>query len=221
MRVKKPVLREYLESIIITAIIALFITTFIVQAFKIPTGSMEQNLLIGDHLLVNKFVFSGRGTGVIDWLPHKQIRRGDVIVFKYPFEPEKAYVKRVIGLPGDRVEVRGRRVYVNGELLKEDYTFFDQSVPDYYRELFGPRIVPKDSYFALGDNRDNSEDSRRWGFVPRDHIFGRALIIYWSYTSPRDEYQRTRWTDRLEQFLDLFGNFFSKTRWNRTFKIVR
>jgi len=216
---RKSTVREYFESIVITAIIALFATTFVVQAFKIPTGSMESNLLIGDHLLVNKFVYGLQDGFVGKISPYKDLKRGDVIVFKYPLSPEVAYVKRLIGLPGDKVEMVGRTVFINGQALKEPYTQYID--PGSIYERFGPYNVPEGQYFAMGDNRDNSQDSRFWGFVPRDHIIGKALAIYWSYDTPRDEYLQTSIGDRLKQFADVFLNFFTKTRWRRTLKVIR
>jgi signal peptidase I len=216
---KKSTIREYFESIVITAIIALFATTFVVQAFKIPTGSMESNLLIGDHLLVNKFVYGLQSGPIARILPFKELKRGDVIVFKYPQSPEVAYVKRLIGLPGEKIEMVGRTVYINGQPLKEDYTQYIDAGSIY--ERYGPFQVPEGKYFAMGDNRDNSQDSRFWGYVPRDHIIGKALAIYWSFETPRDEYLQTSLPDRLKQFGDVFLNFFTKTRWNRTLKIIR
>jgi signal peptidase I len=216
---RKSTTREYFESIVITAIIALFATTFVVQAFKIPTGSMESNLLIGDHLLVNKFVY-GLYSGPLEKLfPYKGLKRGDVIVFKYPLSPETAYVKRLIGLPGDKVEMIGRTVYINGKPLQESYTQYID--PGSVYEHYGPFYVPEGHYFAMGDNRDNSQDSRFWGFVPRDHIIGKALAIYWSYETPRDEYLQTAVADRVKQFVDVFVNFFAKTRWRRSLRIIR
>jgi signal peptidase I len=216
---KKSTIREYFESIVITAIIALFATTFVVQAFKIPTGSMEANLLIGDHLLVNKFVYGLHSGTLARILPYKSLKRGDVIVFKYPQSPDVAYVKRLIGLPGEKVEMVGRTVYINGQPLKEDYTQYIDAGSIY--EKYGPFQVPEGKYFAMGDNRDNSQDSRFWGYVPRDHIIGKALAIYWSFETPRDEYLQTTLPERLKQFGDVILNFFTKTRWNRTLKIIR
>jgi signal peptidase I len=216
---KKSTIREYFESIVITAIIALFATTFVVQAFKIPTGSMESNLLIGDHLLVNKFVYGLHSGRLARILPYKELKRGDVIVFKYPQSPEVAYVKRLIGLPGEKVEMVGRTVYINGQPLKEPYTQYIDAGSIY--ERYGPFQVPEGKYFAMGDNRDNSQDSRFWGYVPRDHIIGKALAIYWSYETPRDEYLQTGLSERLKQFGDVILNFFTKTRWKRTLKIIR
>jgi signal peptidase I len=216
---RKSTVREYFESIVITAIIALFATTFVIQAFKIPTGSMEKNLLIGDHLLVNKFVYGLHSGFWSKILPYEELRRGDVIVFKYPKGPEVAYVKRLMGLPGDRVEMTGHTVYINGKPLTEPYTQYID--PGSVYEHYGPYDVPQGQYFAMGDNRDNSQDSRFWGFVPRDHILGKALVIYWSYDTPRDEYLQTSVPDRLKQFTDVFLNFFTKTRWRRMFKVIR
>jgi signal peptidase I len=216
---RKSTIREYFESIVITAIIALFATTFVVQAFKIPTGSMESNLLIGDHLLVNKFAYGLHFKFMKALLPYKEPARGDVIVFKYPNSPEVAYVKRLIGMPGDKVEMKGRTVFINDRPLKETYTQYID--PGSVQDSYGPVFVPPDKYFAMGDNRDNSQDSRYWGFVPRDYILGKALVIYWSFETPRDEYLQTNVTDRMRQFADVFLNFFTKTRWRRTFQIIR
>src|SRR5215475_1215735 len=196
----KSTAREYFESIVIAVILALFIRTFVVQAFKIPTGSMENNLLIGDHLLVNKFVFGPSETRLERaLLPMGTIKRDDVIVFKYPEEPDRDFIKRVIGLPGETVELRAKKVYINGVPLDEPYVHFleapsaesefHESTSFDVREKYGPVTVPPDEYFVMGDNRDNSQDSRYWGFLPRDYIKGKALIIYWSYEAGREDYQ--------------------------------
>ena len=248
---KKSTAREYFESLVITVILALFGTTFIVQAFKIPTPSMEDNLLVGDHLLVNKFAFGARGSILDPILPLKQIRRGDVIVFKYPKDLTKHYVKRAIGLPGDRIKIVDKQVFVNDVPLAEPYKIHKSppgSYADPFRDFFPPKphpgrvfrslddedpywyedftkdgeiVVPPGQYFAMGDNRDNSADSRYWGFVKRELIVGKALIIYWSYETDSDEYRRTDVSDRVQQFTDLFTNFFTKTRWSRTLRIIR
>ncbi len=219
MDFQKSTVREYFESFVITAIIALFATQFTVQAFKIPTGSMESNLLIGDHLLVNKFVYGLNSGFISKILPCRNPRRGDVIVFKYPNSPETAYVKRLIGMPGDKIEMKGRTIYINGQPLKEEYTQYTD--PDSIDRQYGPETVPPGHYFAMGDNRDNSADSRSWGFVPRDYILGKALVIYWSFKTPKDEYLQTGLKDRAKQYSDVVINFFTKTRWGRTFKIIR
>jgi len=216
---RKSTIREYFESLVITAIIALFATTFVIQAFKIPTGSMESNLLIGDHLLVNKFVY-GMNSGLLSGVfPYKEPQRNDVIVFKYPDDPEVAYVKRLIGMPGDTVEMIGRTVYVNGQALTEPYTQYIDS--DSIYKHYGPYLVPDGQYFAMGDNRDNSQDSRYWGFIPRNYMLGKPLVIYWSFETPRDEYLRNSTAERMGQFTDVILNFFTKTRWKRTFGIIR
>jgi signal peptidase I len=247
---KKSTVREYFESLVITVILALFGTTFIVQAFKIPTPSMEDNLLVGDHLLVNKFAFGSRGSIVDSVLPFRDIHRDDVIVFRYPKDLSKHYVKRAIGLPGDHVKIIDKQVFINGKPLDEPYKFHKSppgSYADPFRDNFPPKphpnliyhgvdespywyenfeqdseiVVPQGYYFAMGDNRDNSSDSRYWGFVPRDLIVGKALIIYWSFETDSDEYRRTAVSDRVQQVTDLVTNFFKKTRWSRTFKIIR
>lgn len=222
---------------------------------------MESNLLIGDHLLVNKFIY-GRKNGLLSKiLPYEEPQFGDVIVFKYPEEPKVAYVKRLIGLPGDKIEIKGRTVYINDKPLEEKYMqhINPGSIYDHYGPAYIPRkgdsievldssvkvnnntvneeivrshpdqielydepfYVPQDQYFAMGDNRDNSRDSRYWGTVPRDYFLGKALVIYWSFETPRGEYLRTSFSDRIKQFGDVIINFFSKTRWNRTFRIIR
>jgi signal peptidase I len=216
---RKSTIREYFESLVVTAIIALFATTFVVQAFKIPTGSMESNLLVGDHLLVNKFVYGLHPEFLSKIIPYNEPRRRDVIVFKFPNEPETAYVKRLIGMPGDKIEMIGRTIYVNGEALKEDYTQYIE--PGSIYSHYGPYQVPPGHYFAMGDNRDNSQDSRYWGFVPRDYLLGKALVIYWSYETPKGEYLQTEISDRIHQIADVLRNFFTKTRWRRTFRIIR
>jgi signal peptidase I len=216
---RKSTIREYFESIVITAIIALFATTFVIQAFKIPTGSMESNLLIGDHLLVNKFVYGLNSGFLSKLLPYKEPKRGDVIVFKYPESPETAYVKRLMGMPGEKIEMINRVLYINDKPLKEDYTQYIYEESKNRQQ--GPYYVPPGHYFAMGDNRDNSADSRYWGFVPRDYLLGKALVIYWSFETPRDEHTKTSVSDRLAQYGDVFRNFFSKTRWRRTFRIIR
>ena len=216
---RKSTVREYFESIAITAIIALFATTFVIQAFRIPTGSMESTLLIGDHLLVNKFVYGLNSGFISKLLPYREPRRGDIIVFKYPGDPETAYVKRLMGLPGETLEMKGRTVYINGEALEEDYT--QHIDPDSIYAHYGPYQIPEGHYFGMGDNRDNSEDSRSWGFIPRDYLLGKPLVIYWSFETARDEYLRTSPRERAQQFADVFMNFFTKTDWKRAFKIIR
>ena len=227
---KKSVVREYAESLIIAVVLALFVRTWVFQAFKIPTGSMENNLLIGDHLLVNKFIFGptplaiGRAV-----LPVRPIRRGDIVVFKYPDEPERDFIKRVIGLPGDTIELKNKKVHINGQPLEEPYVHFltapsndYQEVTSYdVRERFGPVTVPADQYFVMGDNRDNSQDSRYWGFLPRGHVKGKALLIYWSYESGREDYMDQGLWASTKRMGSVVIHFFTKTRWERLFRQIR
>lgn len=229
---RKSTAREYFESIVIAVILALFIRTFVVQAFKIPTGSMENNLLIGDHLLVNKFVFGPTQSSLERLLlPIGTIVRGDVVVFKYPEEPERDFIKRVIGLPGDTIELKQKKVYVNGTALDEPYVHFlepPRAFADAHevtsidvRERYGPVTVPENQYFVMGDNRDNSQDSRYWGFLPRDYVKGKALLIYWSYDAERGEYEAEGLGETLKNLGSVFVHFFTRTRWDRMLHQIR
>lgn len=183
---RKSTIREYIEAILIALLLALFIRTFVVQAFKIPSGSMENTLLIGDHILVNKFIygvknpFSGN-----TWIPYKQPSRRDIVVFKYPVNPTQDYIKRVVGVQGDTIEIKNKKVYVNGEPQDEKYAIFRDSkiLPANVqsRDNFGPITVPENSLFVMGDNRDNSYDSRFWKFVDLQAVKGKAFILYWSW----------------------------------------
>jgi signal peptidase I len=197
--------REMFESICVAVILAFFVRTFVVQAFKIPSGSMEPNLLIGDHLLVNKFVSAPTLTKVEDTiLPIETIHRGDIIVFKHPKTPERDLIKRTIGLPGETIEVRDRRVYVNEKPLDEPYAHYlfkdsaDITAGD-VRRNFGPVTVPAGHYFMMGDNRDNSEDSRFWGFLPREYVKGKALFLYISFGEGEGSVANVRWARILRQ----------------------
>jgi len=225
---KKSTIREYFESIVIAVILALFIRTFVVQAFKIPTGSMEENLLIGDHLLVNKFVFGPTASAIErKLLPVTPIKRDDVLVFKYPEDPERDFIKRVIGLPGEKVELREKKVYINDKALDEPYVHFLQppgensefhEVTSFdVRERYGPVTVPPNHYFVMGDNRDNSQDSRYWGFLPRENVKGKALVIYWSYEAERGDYAEDGAGATLKGLVSVFAHFFTRTRWDRMF----
>ena len=189
---RKSTAREYFESICVAVILALFVRTFVVQAFKIPTGSMENNLLIGDHLLVNKFVLGPSESSLERAvLPIGTLHRGDVVVFKYPEDPERDFIKRVIGLPGETLELKEKKVYINGTPLQEPYVHFlfppDVTSSDLgegtfdVRRSYGPVTVPEGHYFMMGDNRDNSQDSRYWGFMPREYVKGKALFVYFSF----------------------------------------
>ncbi len=248
---KKSATRDTFESLVVTVILAIFGTTFVLQAFKIPTGSMENTLLIGDHLLVNKFAFASHASRFGGLLPYREIRRGDVVVFKYPpsddqTEPGEHFVKRVIGAPGDRIHIVHRQVFVNGQAVAEPFvrhTYPDQLRPGddfpppdpellrgatlgWSREIEnyvkdGELVIPPGQYFVMGDNREQSWDSRFWGFVPRELVSGRPLLIYWSFETPRDEYRRATLGDRLAQTADLVFHFLTKTRWRRSFWLVR
>jgi signal peptidase I len=243
---------EYLESLLVTVILALFGTSFIVQAFKIPSASMEGTLLIGDHVLVNKFIFGGQGAWYEKFLPYRPLERGDIIVFKYPFGDHPHYVKRVIGLPGDQLKLVDDVMYINGKPLQEPYVahdagaFYDplnynfppparQFIPssvkpevanwlNHEMQRFvqgGEIVVPKGKYFAMGDNRDHSEDSRYWGFVDRNAIMGRPFLIYWSVEAKSSDYsgESTFWT-RLAGIFDTLRHLPSRTRWSRMLHTV-
>jgi signal peptidase I len=229
---KKSTLREYFESIVIAVILALFIRTFVVQAFKIPTGSMEENLLIGDHLLVNKFILGPTESRLEHTLlPVADIKRGDIVVFKYPEDPDRDFIKRIIGLPGETLELREKKVYINGKPLDEPYVHFLQppavssqlhETTSYdVRERYGPVTVPPNHYFAMGDNRDNSQDSRYWGFLPRENIKGKALLIYWSYESERDDDRDEGAGAAIKGMVSVFVHFFTRTRWDRMLHQIR
>ena len=222
----KSTAREYFESIIIAVILALFVRTWVVQAFKIPTGSMEQNLLIGDHLLVNKFVF---GPAVWEFeravLPIGRVERGDILVFKYPEEPGRDFIKRVIGLPGETLEVRDKRVHINGAPLDEPYLQPMRSpgpgalVLD-RRDNFGPVSIPPDHYFMMGDNRDNSEDSRFWGALPHANVKGKAMVIYWSHAGSQAIVPQSGFVGAVRRVGSVVLNFFTETRWSRTLRQI-
>lgn len=182
---KKSTFREYAEAAAIAVLLALFIRTFVVQAFKIPSGSMEPTLLVGDHILVNKFIYGIKIPFVRSTLvPIGEPDRGDVIVFIYPVDKSKDFIKRVIGLPGDTIRIEGKRIIINGKVYEDKHGFYTPSgggADPERTQGYGPITVPPDSYFVLGDNRDQSYDSRFWGFVPEESIKGKAFIIYWSW----------------------------------------
>jgi signal peptidase I len=208
--------REYFESIVVAVILALFVRTWVVQAFKIPTGSMENNLLIGDHLLVNKFVFAPTTSSLERaLLPITDVRRGDIVVFKYPEDPERDFIKRVVGLPGETLELRDKRVYINGTMVDEPFVHFleppganafHEFTPFDVKTAYGPVTIPPAHFFVMGDNRDNSQDSRYWGFLPAPYVKGKALVVYWSYDS---------------EGTGAGANVFARTRWNRLLHQIR
>ncbi|HYK59424.1 MAG TPA: signal peptidase I [Bryobacteraceae bacterium] len=224
----------------ITILLLLFLTTTLVQAFVIPTGSMEDSLLIGDHLLVDKLAYAPSGPLSRLILPYSDIKRGDIIVFRYPVDISQTFVKRCIGVPGDRIRVINKEVYLNGVKLNEPYKVHKTDYIDSYRDNFpgepnvsvdrraidmlqnhvinGEVVVPPNSYFAMGDNRDSSLDSRYWGFVPRENIIGKPLIVYWSYDAPTSDLNTA--SISVSHVVDLAENFFSKTRWKRSFMLI-
>ena len=177
---KKSLLREYLEAAIIAIFLALFIRAFVIQAYKIPSGSMEPTLLVGDHILVNKFIY-GIKAPLINKLviPISKPKRGDIIVFIYPVDRKKDYIKRVIGLPGEQIEIIDRKIFINRKLFNGPFGVYSDGLTR--NNHFGPIIVPANGLFVMGDNRDHSYDSRYWGFVPLELVKGKAIIIYWSW----------------------------------------
>ncbi len=213
----KGVLRDYVETIIVCVIFVIFSRAFVFQQSKIPSGSMEDTLLIGDYIMVNRFMYSPTW---FDWerkiLPVRDIRRGDVVVFKFPNEPEIDYIKRIVGLPGDTIELRDGYLYVNGTLVNEPY------VNPAYRhgEAYGPVRVADDSYFAMGDHRDRSADSRVWGLVPKALVKGRALLIWWSYEEDSAEANPHGAVDSARSIASKALHFFTRSRWSRCFTLI-
>jgi signal peptidase I len=223
----------------ITILLLVFLTTTLVQAFVIPTGSMEDTLLIGDHLLVDKLAYGPSGAVGRFILPFREPRRGDIIVFRYPIDIKQTFVKRVIGVPGDRIRIVNKQVFRNGVKVDEPYVYHKTDYVQGYRDNFpsepethleapgltmlqnsvvnGELVVPPDVYFAMGDNRDFSFDSRYWGFVPRDNIIGKPLIVYWSYAAPTEQLTGQ---SPVRHLTDVFAHFFTRTRWSRTFKLI-
>lgn len=238
---------EFLASLAAVLVTGLFIITFIVQAFEIPSSSMENTLLIGDHVFVNREQFAPRTHWMGPLLPYRGIRQGDIVVFLSPAEPGLYVVKRIIGTPGDRIHLRDGVVYRNGQKLDEPYVI--HSSPDIsnpYRDNFpavppseynnvvpewqlamkqyiqgDDIVVPADSYFAMGDNRDVSYDSRYWGFIPNPNVIGRPMFIYWSFETPPDQYLQKEVSQRLGFLAHVVIHFFDETRWRRTLKPVR
>ena len=229
--------RKLVQEWAVTLLLFLFVTTTLVQAYVVPTGSMENNILIGDHMLVDKVGFENGGNNWASYvLPHREVKRGDIIAFRYPEDVRQTYVKRVIGVPGDRIRLANKQVIRNGQKLDEPYARHNSPGVDNYRDNFptapdsfttgggrdmfaryvldGEVIVPPGRLFVLGDNRDNSLDSRYWGFVPNNYVAGRPLVIYWSYDAPTNDL--VDWN--LAHFEDLARHFFTKTRWERTLR---
>jgi signal peptidase I len=231
-----------LQSLMGTVVIAIFVITFIVQAFQIPSESMENTLLVGDYLLVNKLCYGGPGFGD-HVMPYQKIKRGDIIVFHYPVDPQQHFVKRVIGVPGDRLRMERKKVLINGRPLDEPYVHFLEPANNLFRDNFprvdivapgqvgdwwlemkklvvdGQLIIPEGHYFVMGDNRDDSEDSRYWGFVPQENIIGRPLVIYWSVRD-WDKNPSASVMGRLSHLAHAVTHIFQITRWNRTLRLV-
>lgn len=225
---EKSGFREIFELLAETAIFVFFVMTFVVQAFQIPTGSMESTLLIGDFLLVNKIVHAKPLSWVEEKiLPQRNIQRYDIVVFKYPEELWKDFVKRVIALEGEKVEIKNKQVYINDKPIPEEYkVHIDNQIRSkdshfYYndsiRDNYGPYVVPPGQCFVMGDNRDNSQDSRYWGFLPLSNIKGKPWVIYFSYRAEKNAYQKTSFFERLKKFT----MFIPKARWKRFLKVIR
>jgi signal peptidase I len=237
----KPVVRGFIAEWAVTAIMLLFGTTTVLQAFVIPTGSMENTLLVGDHVLVDKLVYAPADSVSKHLLPYRDVQRGDIIVFRYPLGLEKTLVKRAIGIPGDRLHLENKRLVLNGIPTDEPYTRHLDGI-DAYRDNFpaqppiaalrpeavamlsqyvmnGELVVPRGFVFAMGDNRENSDDSRYWGLVPRENIVGTPVLIYWSFDAPTEDLSDPGLG--AGHLFDVGAHFFSKTRWNRTIRLVR
>jgi signal peptidase I len=243
---KKESLSESIAGIAAVLVSGLFIITFIVQAFEIPSESMVETLLVGDHVFVDRLSPTAKAGYVGPLVPYREIRHGDIIVFLHPKEHGMYVVKRIIGVPGDRIHLRDGKVYRNGEELNEPYVIHRGGRFDPYRDQFpsippspdnevnpewpivmrehvknGELVVPPDNFFGMGDNRDVSLDSRFWGFIPRENVIGRPLFIYWSFDTPKGQYQRTSMEDRIGFVFHVIIHFFDETRWRRMFHVVR
>jgi signal peptidase I len=240
----KESLSESIAGIAAVLVSGLFIITFIVQAFEIPSESMVETLLVGDHVFVDRLSPTAKAGFVGPFIPYREIRHGDIIVFLHPKEPGMYVVKRIIGVPGDRIHLHEGKVYRNGEELNEPYVIHSAGDYNPYRDEFpsaprlgqvtsewpavmrehlnkdGELVVPSDSFFGMGDNRDVSLDSRYWGFIPRENVIGRPLFIYWSFKTPKDQYERTGMEDRLGFLVHVIIHFFDETRWGRMFHRV-
>jgi signal peptidase I len=238
---------EFVASLAELLVIVLFIMTFVLQNFEIPSGSMEDAMLIGDHLFVNREQFAPPTRWMGPLMPYRDPRQNDIVVFLSPEEKGLFVVKRIIGVPGDRIHLRDGDVYRNGEKLAEPYVEHKLNNYDPYRDNFPELpasgmygvtsedwretmssyvqgddiVVPPNSYFAMGDNRDNSKDSRYWGFIPRQNVIGRPMFIYWSFITPPDQYMMREASDRLSFMAHIVLHFFDQTRWSRTLRIVK
>lgn len=227
-------LREYFEALLIAGVFLGFTNTFLIKTFYIPSGSMEETLLIGDHLFVNRYLFGLSGSIWEQRLtPLRDVRHGDVVIFRSPKEPTTDLVKRCVGLPGDEIRIVDKQLLINGSAVDDDsYTVHrdaNRTFPNRRyldrtnrrRDNFGPFVVPEDHFFFLGDNRDESYDSRYWGAVPRHYLKGRALMIYWSFGGETPDGQWHGWSTKLRQIGRTGADFLRKTRWRRSFHLVR
>ncbi len=216
-------LREYFEALLIAGVFLGFTNTFVVKTFYIPSASMEDTLLVGDHLFVNRFIYGARGLGELGGaLPWRDVQRGDIVIFRSPERPTLDMVKRCVGLPGDVVQVVDKDLYVNGKWVEDGiYTKHADAQLVAKRDRFGPFTVPEDHYFCMGDNRDRSHDSRFWGPVPRRFVKGRAFLVYWSYGGETSDGNWHGWGVKVRQLARTAVGFFTRTRWDRTFDLIR
>ena len=224
---RQSTLREYFEALLIAGIFLGFTNTFVVKTFYIPSGSMEETLLIGDHLFVNRFIYGATATGLeTALLPMRPVDRGDIVIFRSPERPLVDMVKRCIGLPGDTIEIKNKDLYVNDQKVEDDdYTLHKSSrtIPRRAgrRDNYGPVTVPEDRYFCMGDNRDHSHDSRFWDGVPKHYVKGRASLVYWSFGGETSDGVWRGWAHKVGQLGRTAAGFVTKTRWGRTFHLVR
>ncbi len=220
-------LREYFEALLIAGIFLGFTNTFVVKTFYIPSGSMEETLLVGDHLFVNRFIYGTTATELErKLLPSRPVERGDIVIFRSPERPMVDMVKRCVGLPGDTIEVVNKQLYINGRRVEDDgYAIHKDPrvIPPGAgrRDNFGPLEVPEDRYFCLGDNRDQSHDSRFWNGVPKHYVKGRASVVYWSFGGETSDGIWRGWAHKAGQLVRTAAGFVTKTRWKRTFHLVR
>lgn len=219
---RESTLREYLEAVLIAVIFLGFTNTFVVKTFYIPSSSMEETLLVGDHLFVNRFIYGPTGMGWESVLPSRPVERGDIVIFRSPERPRIDMVKRCVGLPGDTVRMVGKQLFVNDQKV-DDTSFAIHRDPglDRRRDNFGPYLVPPEHYFCLGDNRDRSWDSRFWGPVPAHFVKGRALMVYWSFGGETPDGTWRGVGAKVRQLAGTAAGFFSRTRWERTFHLIR
>lgn len=230
---RTSVVREYVEALIVAAVFLGFTNNFVLKTFYIPSGSMEDTLLIGDHLFVNRYIFGPRPTTLEQkLLPGRDVRRGDIVIFRSPETPKIDLVKRCIGLPGDEIRMVDKRLLLNGEEV-DDGVYAVHRDPRTYpstgpfgptqlrRDNWGPLLVPDDHLFCLGDNRDHSHDSRYWGPVPLSLVKGRAAVVYWSYGGETPDGTWHGLGHRLKQLANTALGFLTKTRWERTFKVIK